>query len=125
MYTADPKSNPNARFIHTVVEIDEKLEQMAGGSSSDFGTEEWRQKSMRQKSGDESRGRLVIANGDNIYAINVSCRGKKVETLFLSREHGKELENELAPERAQFRRQVKRQKKMEENVDGKLYGNTW
>ena len=38
MYTADPKSNPNARFIHTVVEIDEKLEQMAGGSSSDFGT---------------------------------------------------------------------------------------
>ena len=51
--------------------------------------------------------------------------GKKVGTLFLSREHGKELENELAPERAQFRRQVKRQKKMEENVDGKLYGNTW
>ena len=46
MYTADPKSNPNARFIHTVVEIDEKLEQMAGGSSA---REEWRQKSMRQK----------------------------------------------------------------------------
>lgn len=38
MYTADPKKNQNARFIHTVVEIDESLEAMAGGSASDFGT---------------------------------------------------------------------------------------
>ena len=57
MYTADPKSNPNARFIHTVVEIDEKLEQMAGGSSSDFGTGGMANKSQCGKSGDESRGR--------------------------------------------------------------------
>ena len=27
MYTADPKKNQNARFIHTVVEIDESLKQ--------------------------------------------------------------------------------------------------
>ena len=73
----------------------------------------------------DSGADMVIANGDIIYAINDIMSGKKVGTLFLSREHGKELENELAPERAQFRRQVKRQKKMEENVDGKLYGNTW
>ena len=29
LYTDDPKKNPNARFIHTVAEIDEKLEEMA------------------------------------------------------------------------------------------------
>lgn len=75
---------------------------------------------------------MVIANGDNIYTINDIMAGKKVGTLFLSKQHGKELENELAPERAQFRRQVKRLKKgighsdnMEEKRDGKLYGNTW
>lgn len=125
MYTADPKSNPNARFIHTVVEIDEKLEQMAGGSSSDFGTGGMATKVNAAKVATRAGADMVIANGDNIYAINDIMSGKKVGTLFLSREHGKELENELAPERAQFRRQVKRQKKMEENVDGKLYGNTW
>ena len=127
MYTADPKKNQNARFIHTVVEIDESLEAMAGGSASDFGT-----------------GGMIIANGDNIYAINDIMAGKKIGTLFLSKEHGKQMENELAPERAKFRRQVKNLKKSEgkseehkttefiqneEHLaggnDGKLYGNTW
>ncbi len=125
MYTADPKSNPSARFIHTVVEIDEKLEQMAGGSSSDFGTGGMATKVNAAKVATKAGADMVIANGDNIYAINDIMSGKKVGTLFLSKEHGKELENELAPERAQFRRQVKRQKKMEENSNGKLYGNTW
>lgn len=125
MYTADPKTHPNARFIHTVVEIDEKLEQMAGGSSSDFGTGGMATKVNAAKVATQAGADMVIANGDNIYAINDIMSGKKVGTLFLSKEHGKELENELAPERAQFRRQVKRQKKMEENGDGKLYGNTW
>ena len=70
--------------------------------------------------------------------------GKKIGTLFLSKEHGKQMENELAPERAKFRRQVKNLKKSEGKSeehkttefiqneeylaggnDGKLYGNTW
>jgi hypothetical protein len=42
-----------------------------------------------------------------------SMAGKKVGTLFLSKEHGIRFGNELAPERAQFRRQVKNQKKQE------------
>ena len=68
---------------------------------------------------------MVIANGDSIYTINDIMAGKKVGTLFLSKQHGIELENELAPERAQFRRQAKRQKKVEEKKNGELYGNTW
>ena len=74
----------------------------------------------------------------------VIMAGKKIGTLFLSKEHGKQMENELAPERAKFRRQVKNLKKLEgksgehKAVDlikneeqltggsyGKLYGNTW
>lgn len=132
MYTADPKTSPNARFIHTVVEIDESLEKMAGGSASDFGTGGMATKVHAAKVVTDAGADMVIANGDNIYTINDIMAGKKVGTLFLSRQHGKELENELAPERAQFRRQIKRQKKesghsgkMEEMQDGKLYGNTW
>lgn len=114
MYTADPKTNPNARFIHTVVEIDESLERMAGGSGSDFGTGGMATKVNAAKVVTDAGADMIIANGDNIYTINDIMAGKKVGTLFLSRQHGKELENELAPERAKFRRQVKRLKKAEE-----------
>lgn len=114
MYTADPKTNPNARFIHTVAEIDESLERMAGGSSSDFGTGGMATKVNAAKIVTGAGADMVIANGDSIYTINDIMAGKKVGTLFLSRQHGRELENEMAPERAQFRRQVKRLKKAEE-----------
>lgn len=125
MYTADPKTDPNARFIHTVAEIDESLERMAGGASSDFGTGGMATKVNAAKIVTGAGADMVIANGDSIYTINDIMAGKKVGTLFLSKQHGIELENELAPERAQFRRQAKRQKKVEEKKNGELYGNTW
>lgn len=147
MYTADPRTNPNAQFIHTVVEIDSRLEKMAGGTSSDVGTGGMMTKVNAAKIVTGAGADMVIANGDNIYAINDIMAGKKVGTLFLSKEHGIRFGNELAPERAQFRRQVKNQKKQEnrgksksgggvpsgknchrkgvaENY-GKRYGNTW
>ena len=125
MYTADPKTDPNARFIHTVAEIDESLERMAGGASSGFGTGGMATKVNAAKIVTGAGADMVIANGDSIYTINDIMAGKKVGTLFLSKQHGIELENELAPERAQFRRQAKRQKKVEEKKNGELYGNTW
>lgn len=146
MYTADPKKDANARFIHTVVEIDESLEEMAGGSASEFGTGGMMTKVNAAKIATKSGADMIIANGDNIYAINDIMAGKKVGTLFLSKQHGRELKNELAPERAQFRRQVKNLKRQSAKADnsksggntpvselshmmggsyGKLYGNTW
>lgn len=124
MYTADPKSNPNARFIHTVAKIDESLEKMAGGSSSDFGTGGMATKVNAAKIVTRAGADMVIANGDSIYIINDIMAGKKVGTLFLSGQYGQESASELAPERAQFRRQVKRLKKVEEKNSGELYGNT-
>ena len=70
MYTADPKKNQNARFIHTVVEIDESLEAMAGGSASDFGTGGMMTKVNAAKIATSAGADMIIANGDNIYAIN-------------------------------------------------------
>ena len=38
LYTDDPRKNPNARFVHTVRYIDEKLERMGKGAGSAMGT---------------------------------------------------------------------------------------
>ena len=113
LYTDDPRQNPHARFIHTVVKIDEKLENMAKGSSSDFGTRGMSTKVNAAKIVTGSGADMVIASGDNIYAINDIMAGKKIGTLFLSREHGKAVEDELSPERPQFRRKSKKARKAE------------
>ncbi len=113
LYTDDPKKNPHARFIHTVVKIDEKLEHMAKGASSDFGTGGMSTKVNAAKIVTGSGADMVIASGDNIYAINDIMAGKKIGTLFLSAEHGKAVEDELSPERAQYRRKEKKARKAE------------
>ena len=84
MFTADPKSNPDASLIHTVTEIDEELEEMAGGSTSDFGTGGMTTKVHAAKVATEAGADMVIANGDDIYIINEIMEGKMVGTLFLS-----------------------------------------
>ena len=113
LYTDDPKQNPRARFIHTVVKIDEKLENMAKGSSSDFGTGGMSTKVNAAKIVTGAGADMVIASGENIYAINDIMAGKKIGTLFLSKEHGKAVEDELSPERPQFRRKSKKARKAE------------
>ena len=113
LYTDDPKKNPHARFIHTVVKIDEKLEQMAKGASSEFGTGGMSTKVNAAKIVTGSGADMVIASGDNIYAINDIMAGKKIGTLFLSAEHGRAAEDELSPERAQYRRREKKARKAE------------
>ena len=84
MFTADPKSNPDASLIHTVTEVDEELEEMAGGSTSDFGTGGMTTKVHAAKVATEAGADMVIANGDDIYIINEIMEGKMVGTLFLS-----------------------------------------
>ena len=143
LYTDDPRINPAARFVYTVNRIDEELEKMGKGAGSAVGTGGMATKIEAAKIATEEGADMVIANGDNIYAINDIMAGKKIGTLFLSKEHGKQMENELAPERAKFRRQVKNLKKSEGKSEehkttefiqneehmggnyGKLYGNTW
>ena len=58
----------------------------------------------------EAGADMVIANGDNIYAINDIMTGKKVGTLFLAKNHRYDGENELGPERDAYRmeRRLKR-----------------
>lgn len=84
MFTADPRKNPDASLIHTVTEIDEKLEQMAGGSVTDFGTGGMTTKVHAAKVATKAGADMVIANGDDIYILNEIMEGKMVGTLFVS-----------------------------------------
>ncbi|XCP84357.1 glutamate 5-kinase [Roseburia hominis] len=113
LYTDDPRKNPNARFVHTVNRIDPALEEMGKGVGSELGTGGMATKIEAAKIATEAGADMVIANGDNIYAINDIMAGKKVGTLFLSKEHQYDGENELAPEREPYRRPAKHRRKME------------
>lgn len=119
LYTDDPRVNPNARFIHTVGKIDDKLERMAKGTSTEAGTGGMATKIKAAKIATSIGADMIIANGANIYAINDIMAGKKIGTLFLSKEHRKIMDNEVAPEKAQYRRQAKRQKRSQKNTGEK------
>lgn len=114
LYTDDPKKNPNARFVHTVVRIDHQLEEMGKGAGTELGTGGMATKIEAAKITTQSGADMVIANGHNIYTINDVMAGKKVGTLFLSKDSGYAGENELAPVKEEFRRRAKRRKK--ENI---------
>lgn len=113
LYTDDPKENPSARFVHTVGYIDEELENMGKGSGTELGTGGMVTKIMAAKVATDAGVDMVIANGDNIYTINDILAGKKVGTLFLSKDSGYTGENELAPEKEQYRRPAKNRRREE------------
>ena len=110
LYTDDPRTNPAARFVHTVNRIDEELEKMGKGAGSAVGTGGMATKIEAAKIATEAGADMVIANGDNIYAINDIMAGKKVGTLFLAKNHRYDGQNELGPERDAYRmeRRLKR-----------------
>lgn len=111
LYTDDPKRSPGARFVHTVGRIDSELERMGKGAGTSVGTGGMATKIEAAKIATDAGADMVIANGENIYTINDIMAGKKIGTLFLSRDSGYTGGNELAPEREQYRRQAKRMKK--------------
>lgn len=90
-YTDDPKTNPDAKLIHTVEEIDKDLAAMAKGVSSDFGTGGMATKVRAATIVNRIGADMVIANGRNIYLINDIMEGREVGTLFLAKQEKKRM----------------------------------
>lgn len=107
LYTDDPKKNAQARFVHTVSKIDDELLEMGKDASTLVGTGGMRTKLKAAQIAVEAGTDMVIADGKNVYVINDIINGKKVGTLFLSKNHSYQGENELAPERSLYRRKTK------------------
>jgi glutamate 5-kinase len=63
LYDADPRKNPNARFVAQASAGDPSLEAMAGGSGSTIGTGGMLTKILAAKRAANSGGHTVIASG--------------------------------------------------------------
>lgn len=82
LYTDDPNVNPTASFVECVDVIDEKLENMGKGVTSDVGTGGMATKISAAKIATDSGSDMVIANGENIGVVHRIMQGEKIGTIF-------------------------------------------
>ncbi|KAB1439586.1 glutamate 5-kinase [Candidatus Galacturonibacter soehngenii] len=83
LYTDDPNTNKHAKFIDCVETIDQKLLDMAKGSSgSDVGTGGMATKLQAARIATESGTDMIIANGEDMGVIHRIIEGENVGTLF-------------------------------------------
>lgn len=82
LYTDDPRSNPNARFIEYVSKIDEKLLDMGKDAGSSVGTGGMKTKISAGRIATDSGADMVIANGEDVYILYDIMEGKDIGTLF-------------------------------------------
>lgn len=85
LYTDDPHKNPDAKLLHQVDQIDEKLEAMGKGAGSTYGTGGMATKIEAAKMATESGIDMVIANGEDLYNIVKILDGEDVGTLFIGK----------------------------------------
>ena len=88
LFTDDPNTNPDARFIDTVENLDEELLNMGKGSSSSVGTGGMATKLTAAIIASAAGADMVIANGADFHAIHQITQGMNCGTLFKS--HPKE-----------------------------------
>ena len=86
LYTDDPRTNKEARFISFVPEITKELLSAwaKGTSGSDVGTGGMSAKLAAARIATDSGADMVIANGDHVEAVMEIVGGKETGTLFLA-----------------------------------------
>lgn len=82
LYDSNPKTNPNAKFIHTVDKITDEIVASAGGAGSSLGTGGMITKINAGKIATASGSSMIIANGDTPNILNNILDGKEVGTFF-------------------------------------------
>lgn len=89
LYTADPGSDPSARLVATVPQIDRAVAEMAGVTKSTLGTGGMRSKLRAARLATAAGESVVMANGATPGVLDAIFAGEPVGTLFLS--HGETL----------------------------------
>lgn len=82
LYTDDPRSSGDARFIDVVEEITEDILHMGKGAGSSVGTGGMCTKISAARIATDSGADMVIANGSDISVITDIISGKNIGTLF-------------------------------------------
>ncbi|MGN0983509.1 MAG: glutamate 5-kinase, partial [Gemmiger sp.] len=85
LYTADPRTNPNATLIGRVEEITPEIEALAGGAGSSLGTGGMATKLMAARIATTSGVDMVIANGAHASVLYDIVEGKSAGTRFTGR----------------------------------------
>ena len=86
LYTDDPNSNPDARFIDTVDNFDERILNMGKGSStSNVGTGGMATKLTAARIATAAGVDMVIANGSDFHNIHRVTKGDDCGTLFVEK----------------------------------------
>lgn len=83
LYTCDPRSNPDARLLSEICEIDDDLRAMAGGSVSGLGTGGMSTKIQAAEVATSAGIKVVIASGGRPEVIQDVLAGKSVGTCFM------------------------------------------
>jgi glutamate 5-kinase len=84
LYSADPRKNPHAQFIHSAVAGDPALEGMAGGAGSALGRGGMITKILAAKRAARSGASTVIAWGREDSVLIRLCEGEEIGTLLQS-----------------------------------------
>lgn len=83
LFTADPRSNPEAKLIPVVERIDESIFALAGGSSTSLGTGGMATKIEAAQIASQSGTRTIIASSARPNVLIDLAHGEKIGTLFL------------------------------------------
>ncbi|PID58546.1 glutamate 5-kinase [candidate division KSB3 bacterium] len=86
LFTADPRTEPNARLLSTVESIDEKLYQLAGKSVSGLGVGGMITKIQAADTARRGGVEVVIARGWTRNVIRKVVAGDKIGTRFLAQD---------------------------------------
>ncbi len=83
LYDSDPRNNPNAKIIHKVEKIDEKIKASASGAGTKRGTGGMITKILAAEIAEENNVKTVICNGENPKIVEEIMSGKIDGTIFM------------------------------------------
>jgi len=103
LYTADPRKNPAAEFVHEARAGDPALEAMAGGVGSSIGSGGMITKILAAKRAAGSGASTVIAWGREPYALIRLCKGEPIGTLLVAQTQKQQARKQWMADHLQLR----------------------
>ena len=103
LYTADPRKNPNAQFVHEARAGDPALEAMAGGAGSSIGSGGMITKILAAKRAAGSGASTVIAWGREPDALIRLCKGEPIGTLLVAQTQKQQARKQWMADHLQLR----------------------
>ena len=103
LYTADPRRNPDAQFVHEAQAGDLALEAMAGGAGSSVGTGGMLTKILAAKRAAGSGTSTVIAWGREPNALMRLTQGEAIGTLLVAPTHKNQARKQWMMDHLQLR----------------------